>query len=393
MIKNSSILSSGLLLCLLSAMLGGCALMPDSGPNRQQIHRMKQSPGLEGLLIKPLDDALARKLWESKRSKTFSAVFGNAGPQEYRIGAGDTLVISVWETPPSILFGSATLNSRTGTLNTTSAEALPTQMVMNDGTVNIPFVGRVQVAKRTVREVEREITRRLQGKANDPQVLVRVSGSPTFQVSVLGDVAKSANINLTPKGERLLDALASVGGVTQPVTKVSLQLSRANVSASMPLDAIVHDPEQNIPLRPGDVLTALFQPWTFSVLGAAGRNQEIPFEARGITLAQALARSGGLDDNRADPAGVFIFRFENADLLAEGQAPVQSVNGKIPVVYQVNFKDPAAFFVTQHFPMQDKDILYVANMPSAELTKFLRMIGMVVSPSLSIANTTNNLSQ
>ena len=184
----------------------------------------------------------------------------------------------------------------------------------------------------------------------------------------------------TPKGERLLDALASVGGVTQPVTKVSLQLTRAGVSAPMPLDTIVHEPKQNIPLQPGDVLTALYQPWTISVLGATGRNQEIPFEARGISLAQALARSGGLNDNRADPGGVFIFRFEDASLV-EG---TPAVNGKIPVVYQVNFNDPGTFFVTQNFPMQDKDVLYVANMPSAEIEKFLRMVGMVLTPTLNL---------
>ena len=210
-------------------------------------------------------------------------------------------------------------------------------------------------------------------------------------MAIIGDVAKSTNMPLTPKGERLLDALAAAGGVAQPVTKVSLQLSRGDVTASMPLDDIIRESKQNIPLLPGDVLTALFQPWTFSVLGATGKNQEIPFEARGISLAQALARSGGLNDNRADPGGVFVFRFEDAPLV---ETPAQlPVNGKMPVVYQVNFNDPGAFFVTQNFPVQDKDVIYVANMPSAELAKFLRMLSMVVAPSLSITNTTNTLSQ
>lgn len=371
---------SGLICCLLAMVLSGCAIMPNSGASRIQVQHASSSRSLEGIQIKQVDDALVRKLSAEKNSKAFSDVFGDAKPREYLIGPGDTIVISVWETPPSILFGSNALTaSQTGTLST-SAEALPPQMVMDDGTVNIPFAGRIKVAGRSVRAVEKEITSRLQGKANNPQVMVRVSGSPTSQVAIIGDVAKSANMPLTPKGERLLDALASVGGVTQPVTKVSLQLTRAGVSATMPLDTIVHEPKQNIPLQPGDVLTALYQPWTISVLGATGRNQEVPFEARGISLAQALARSGGLNDNRADPGGVFIFRFEDASLV-EG---TPAVNGKIPVVYQVNFNDPGTFFVTQNFPMQDKDVLYVANMPSAEIEKFLRMVGMVLTPTLNL---------
>lgn len=377
-------------LCLLFVMLSGCASMPHSGASRSQVEQVEAAGSMEGVVIKPVDDALTRKLSASKSFTPFAEIFGGSGPRGYLIGPGDTLEITVWETPPSILFGGVALVPKVGALST-GAETLPAQMVMDDGSISMPFAGRIKVAGRSVREIENAITARLQGKANNPQVMVRVSGNPTSQVSVIGDVAQSANMPLTPKRERLLDALAAAGGVTQSVTRMSLQLSRAGVTASMPLDIIVREPEQNIFLLPGDVLTALFQPWTFSVLGATGKNQEIPFEARGISLAQALARSGGLDDNRADPGGVFVFRFENAQLVDEPAARTP-VNGKVPVVYQVNFNEPGAFFVTQNFPVQDKDVIYVANMPSAELAKFLRMIGMLVAPTLSITNTTNALS-
>jgi polysaccharide export outer membrane protein len=390
---TSSVLSRLLLLpglCLLSVLSGGCAAMPHAGVSRSQVQQAESSGSVEGIVLKRVDGTLARKLGESKNFKPFGEIFGGAGPRSYLIGPGDTIEITVWETPPSILFGGVALDPKVGALST-SAETLPAQMVMDDGSISMPFAGRIKVDGRSVREIEKDITARLQGKANNPQVMVRVSGNPTSQVSVIGDVAKSANMSLTPKRERLLDTLAGVGGVTQSVTHMSLQLSRAGVTAGMPLDSIVRDPKQNIFLLPGDVLTALFQPWAFSVLGATGKNQEIPFEARGISLAQALARSGGLDDNRADPGGVFVFRFEDAQLVDEPTAQLP-VNGKVPVVYQVNFNDPGAFFVTQNFPVQDKDVIYVANMPSAELAKFLRMIGMVVAPSLSVTTTANTLS-
>ena len=367
---------------LLAVLLSGCAVMPNSGASRMQVQGVERSRILEGVVVKSVDDALARQLGDSKRFKPFDEVFGSVKPQGYLIGPGDTIVITVWETPPSILFGGVALDPKVGALST-SAEALPAQMVMDDGTISMPFAGRIRVAGRSVREIENEITARLQGKANNPQVMVRASGNPTSQISVIGDVNRSANLPLTPKGERLLDALAAAGGVTQPVTKVSLQLSRAGITAGMPLDSIIRDPRQNIPLLPGDVLTALFQPWTFSVLGATGKNQEVPFEAQGISLAQALARSGGLNDNRADPGGVFVFRFEDAPLVGEPSVQLAD-GGKVPVVYQVDFNDPASFLVTQNFPVQDKDVIYVANMPSAELEKFLRMVGLVLTPSLNI---------
>ncbi|MEI4572994.1 sugar ABC transporter substrate-binding protein, partial [Klebsiella pneumoniae] len=80
---------------------------------------------------------------------------------------------------------------------------------------------------------------------------------------------------------------------------------------SLPLETIIADPHQNILLQPGDVVTAMFQPLSFTVLGASGHNQEVNFEAQGISLAQALARVGGVRDDLADARGVFVFRFED----------------------------------------------------------------------------------
>jgi len=245
----------------------------------------------------------------------------------------------------------------------------------------------VSVKGRTTQEIETDISKRLTGKANQPQVLVRVIKNNTSSVTVVGEVSSSTLMSLTPKGERLLDALAAGGGVKQPVNRVAVQLSRDMTTATMPLDSVIRDPLQNVLLKPGDVVTALYQPQSFSVLGATGKNEEIPFEAQGISLAQALARSGGLNDSRADARGVFVFRFEEARLV-EGTGNAQkSADGTVPVVYQINLRDPASFFVTQNFPVQNRDVIYVSNSPAAEFDKFLRLVVSVAVPSVTINRT------
>jgi polysaccharide export outer membrane protein len=195
---------------------------------------------------------------------------------------------------------------------------------------------------------------------------------------------------LTPKGERLLDGLAFAGGFKQPVSRMAVQLSRGNTTATMPLDSVIRDPRQNVVLKPGDVVTALFQPLSFSVLGATGKNDEIPFEAQGISLAQALARSGGLNDARADARGVFVFRFEDAKLVDGKEQVIESANGTVPVVYEIDLRDPAAFFVTQNFPIQNHDVIYVTNSPGAEFKKFLSYVVMVASPTATINHELSN---
>lgn len=252
----------------------------------------------------------------------------------------------------------------------------------------MPFAGEIHAAGRTLDEVGRVVTERLRGKANQPQTLVRLVQNSTSFVTVVGDVAASKRMPLTPSGERLLDALASAGGVKQPVDKMTLQVTRGDRVQALPLETVIRDPRQNVPLRPGDVVTALFQPFSFTALGATGKNDEVNFEAQGITLAQALARAGGLNDSRSDPQGVFIFRFENPKALALSQQPVRTApNGKVPVVYRINLKDPNSFFVAQTFMMENKDLLYVSNAPIAELQKFLNVIFSVAYPVITTVNT------
>jgi polysaccharide export outer membrane protein len=266
---------------------------------------------------------------------------------------------------------------------------MPEQMVNREGVVNVPFAGQIKVSGHRLDEIENEIVKRLHGKANQPQVMVRMLRNNTANVTVVGEVVSSTRMPLTPKGERLLDALAAAGGVRQPVNKMTLQLTRGDQVRSMPLESVIRDPKQNVYLQPGDVMTALFQPLSFTALGATGKNEEVPFEAQGISLAQALARVGGLQDAKADAMGVFIFRFEREAALEWGdKKPVLTPEGMVPVVYRLDLKNPASFFVAQSFPVRDEDVMYVSNAPAAELQKFLNLISTIIYPSLGVINTT-----
>jgi polysaccharide export outer membrane protein len=344
------------------------------------------SQRISGIQIVDVNDAVARKVLANQKQSLFSETFGTSAQSGYVIGAGDVIEVSVWEAPPASLFGGSAIDLRSGPVPT-RVTTFPEQMVSREGTINIPFAGQVPVAASSPQQVEEEIVRRLKGKANQPQVLVRVIRNNTSNVTVVGEVTNSMRMPLTAGGERLLDALAAAGGVRQPVNKTTLQVTRGKQVQALPLETIIRDPKQNIVLQPGDVITSLHQPLSFTVLGATGKNEEVNFEAQGISLAQALARAGGLQDARADAQGVFIFRFESADALGlTGQASAITPDGRIPVIYRVDLKDPATFFVAQSFPVQNRDVLYVSNAPAAELQKFLNIVVSVVYPIVNVNN-------
>jgi polysaccharide export outer membrane protein len=368
-----------------SLMLGACSsgFISAAGPSTGAIVRQQRAPEVSGAQLIDVTDGMARQLVMARLGRSFAAAFHDVNPVGMNVGTGDTIEVIVWEAPPAALFSSGGDTSFASISSASSRPTtLPEQMVGSDGRITVPFAGPVTAAGRTTNAIAADIVRRLSGKAHLPQVIVRITRNATSLVTVIGDVAQSARLPLTVRGERVLDAIAGAGGVKQPVGKITIQITRGTELESMPLAKVIADPRQNIVLAPGDVVTALYQPFSFTVLGATGKNEELPMETQGITLAEALGRVGGLQDQRSDARGVFIFRFEDPGALGASLDPrVQlTPDGKIPVIYRVNLKDPAMFFTAQSFPMRDKDILYVSNAPFADIQKFVSVISSTIFP-------------
>ncbi|MED5619506.1 polysaccharide biosynthesis/export family protein [Ideonella sp. BN130291] len=373
------------ILALCAALLCGCAQLPNVGPSRKDVEQHAPTGSIQ--LVQLTGDVTQRLLVE-RRQRLFSEALGAASARYSGIGPGDALEVNIWEAPPATLFGGAASELR-GSLAASRGTALPEQVVDRDGNIVVPFAGKVSVRGRTISEIEADITGRLKGKANKPEVIVRQTRNSTSTVTVVGEVATNTKLQLTPAGEKLLDALAAAGGVRQPVSKVTIQVTRGSQYFALPLDTVIRDPRQNVPLWAGDVVTAMVQPLSFTALGSTGKNEEVNFETPGISLAQALARAGGLIDSRSDVQGVFVFRFEPSGALDWPRQPVSTTaDGQVPVVYQLDMKDPTSFFLMQNFAMKDKDILYVSNAPAAELQKFLNIVFSVAYPVLTAVQTT-----
>lgn len=340
------------------------------------------------LRVVNVDDAVTRGIVAAQDNETLSRSLGDVPQRHDVIGDGDVLDISIWEAPPASLFSPMSA----GNLSTTTPAGahgsdIPEQMVDADGRITVPFAGTVRAVGRSPNDLAREVTARLKGMAHDPQVIVRIANNQGANVTVVGDVANSRRVALTTKNERLLDALASAGGVRNPVDKVLIQITRDKTVVSRPLGAIIRDPRENITLAANDVITALYQPYSFQAMGAFVASAELNFEGTGITLAQAISRVGGLQDNRANIKGLFIFRLEDPAALPaslRSGAPL-TPEGRVPVIYRIDMSNPSTFFVLQRFPIKDKDILYVSNAPIADFQKFVNLVSQLTFSLAGIA--------
>jgi polysaccharide export outer membrane protein len=368
-----------------TVLLGGCAgFLPTIGPSRAQIENAKPPPTAAAIQIIDIDDAVTRQLLAQRSLRMFSETLGNNRIASRTVGPGDVLEVSIWEAAPATLFSAATTLA-SNVIGTSKPATLPEQPVDDDGFILVPFAGRIPAAGKTLREIDLEIVERLKGKANQPEVMVRMTRNFSSNATVVGEVNASTRVPLVPGNERLLDALAAAAGVRQPVNKMTIQVTRADNVYSLPLETIIRDPRQNVPLQPGDVVTALFQPYSFTALGATGKNEEVNFETQGITLAQALARSGGLIDSRSNARGVFIFRFEPKAALSWPHQPVMvTPEDMVPAVFRIDLSDPRSFFLIQSFPIENRDVLYVSNAPITEVQKFLNVLFSVAYPTLAL---------
>lgn len=361
---------------------GGCSTLPTTGPVADEVVSNGDNEIERRYVVIDVDDRAASIL-SNLPGPSLRARFGDYRPApENKIGIGDEIRVTIWEAAAGGLF-SATAMDRFGT--GARSAVIPDQVVSRDGAITVPYAGRVEVAGLTPPEVEQVVLNRLTGKAIEPQVLVTVSRNITNSVTVTGEVTNGARIPLSTKGDRIMDAVAAAGGVRGAVHETFVRLTRGRVTVTVPMEAILASPQENVFLRGGDVLTLVREPQTYTAFGAIGQNTVVNFGRISLSLEEGIAKAGGLLDFKSDPDGVFLLRFEPPSTV-KALTPGRSIDPReqmIPVIYRLTLRDPKSYFLARSFRMRDKDVLYVANATGAELQKFLNLVATVSGPIIS----------
>src|SRR5947209_3079039 len=206
---------------------------------------------------------------------------------------------------------------------------IPTQAVDVNGNVSIPYGGAIRARGRTQVELQQAIVDSLKNRAIEPQVIVSVVDQRTSLITVLGDVTRSGRIpaQLTP--ERILDTISRAGGIAGPGPDEWIMLERDGRRALSPFGALVYEPANNVYVHPNDIIYVYREPQTFLAFGAMSQQQQIPFGVWRISLAEAVAKAGGLRDEQADPASVFLYRGETRDVADAMGVDVSQFQGPI----------------------------------------------------------------
>lgn len=274
-------------------------------------------------------------------------------PESYEIAPGDTLLVTVWDHPeittPAGNQQQAVTNGR---------------LVYPDGTLFFPYVGKVQVAGKSIAEVRTMLTEQLAEYIERPQLDVNVV-SHGGQVSLQGAFVDTAPQPITTRPLTLSQAIGAAGINAEQADLAGLVLIRDGQRYALDLDALSRNEQarQEIYLKPGD---RLFLPYNdrkeVYVLGEVLRPQAITFKTTSMNLAQALGRVGGLDQRTSDGDAVYVIR------------GVEDLASQPATVYQLDASSPAAYVLADRFEVQPGDVVFVGAAGITRWNRFLTQL-------------------
>jgi polysaccharide export outer membrane protein len=363
----------------------GCSIMPSSGPQDVSIKSGQTVSGPDFGLVKltPIAVDILKEYGPGALAGSFP---DKSPPKSIKFGIGDVISVAIFEAAAGGLFIPAEAGVRPGNF-----VQLPNQNVDTAGNITVPYAGAVKAAGRTPSEIQQDIVRAIGNRAIEPQVIVALFTQNTSLISVLGEVNTPVRLQANAAGERVLDVISRAGGPKGQGFETWVTLERAGRRATVPFGALVYQPDNNVWVHPGDTIYVYREPQIFLAFGASGQQGQFPFDMWKISMTQAMGKAGGLLDAQAEPAGVYVYRREPRELAERlGVDCSKFVGPTVPVVYNVDFRDPAGFFLASRFEMRDKDVLFAANAATVDTAKFLQFVRVVVATANDTIVTANN---
>lgn len=291
-------------------------------------------------------------------------------PSSYAIGAGDILNVIVFDHPELTLPAGPER----------SAEENGFQ-VQEDGTFFYPFIGQVDAAGRSAQDIRVEVTERLAEFIPNPNVEVRIAGYNSQSVVVSGAVDSPLRHPIANMRVTLLDAINGAGGAEEDADLRAVSLKRNGSNYVIDLRGFLENGfrENNPVLQNGDVVfVPRRQPEEAYILGEITRPSVVDLADGPVTLTQAVARLGGLREQRADSRGIFVFRKKNGAIS----------------VFQIDTTSPEGLVLGTRFILEPSDVVYIVRSPlqrwNDTITRLLPTVTAVNATDTTVDNVGGN---
>ena len=329
----------------------GCSVVPgiDLSLQSSLIGAPSEIGGYELIPITPdvVSDLVYSETLKDRNSRLKVNGLANDNSTNYLVGPGDVLTIIVWDHPE--------LTSPTGEFRDPVSSG---RLVGADGKIYYPYIGELEVSGLTTSSIRRLVSSRLARVVRNPQVDVRVVAFRSQSVRVTGEVNSSTVVPITDRGVTVLDAIASAGGLKESASRRFVTLIRDRSEFHLDLHANPKDgvSDAELLLRDGDVLHVPNQDeYLIYMLGSVNIQSAITLPNGYMSLAEALSKANGLDQQAADRRKVFVIREQNnvAQSYAHG-VPKGGIS-----VYAMDMSNVSSFVLSHQFVLMPDDVVYV----------------------------------
>lgn len=324
---------------------------------------IEPDPSADGASIQPITAALISQLAAKQQTDRANLSSGlsslSKGDYQYRVEPQDVLNITVWDHPE--------LTIPQGQFRNPDVAG---NLVFKDGTIYFPYVGYIQVAGKTMPEIQGILTEGLSETLQDPQVSVTVANYRSQKAYVVGEVNSPGPKAITDVPMTIVEAIALAGDTTKEADLTKAALTRNDVVYKIDLLAIYQDgdPASNVLLKDGDVLHLSRQSERkVFVMGETTKQMSMLIDQnrRTTTLTEALADVGGVDQITSNPGKIFVLRGTD--------------NPEEKLIYHIDAKSPDALILADHFQLQPRDLVYVGT---AGVTRWSRVVSQILPGQL-----------
>ncbi|AWB66747.1 polysaccharide biosynthesis protein [Saccharobesus litoralis] len=349
------------LICLSAALLSGCSVIPGSHIEGLQYQEPNDNSeqALQNVKVQVINSQLiasqkASKAQTKTQPKTTTDL--ELSNYEYRLGVGDVLAIGVWDHPeltiPAAVQRSAEFDGF---------------RIQADGTITYAYVPKLPAAGKTINELHADLVKALSKIIEKPQVDIKVVGFNSQKTYITGEVKKPGIYPITEIPLTLIDAISKAGGITQEADWREVSLTRQGKTEVIKLNEFYAngDTSQNRLLKHGDVVhVTRTDKQKVYVLGDVNEVGVVPVHRYGLSLAEALTQSGGLNEQSANANGIFVLRKRQNN----------NTDDVVADVFQLHAKNAVAMLWANEFELQSQDIVYVTTAPIARWNRLISQI-------------------
>ena len=289
-----------------------------------------------------------------------------------RIAPGDTINVQIWDSSENSLLTGVGEN----------AVRMEGIKVTPQGTIFLPYVGRVSVAGLTEEAARNRIQTIAERTIPLAQVILMVDRGVKRSADLVGGVGSPGNYPIPDTHFSLLNLISLGGGVSEGLRNPQVTLIRQGKRFTTSLETIYENPEADTIMRGGDKVIVQKDDRYFRALGATTGDALHYFETERVTALDALAMIGGLEAARADPKGILVLREYSAAQVASGGPEHPRT------VFVIDLTTADGTFSAGQFEILPLDTVLVTESPVNNVRTIFRLIGSVFGIATSVNNAT-----